>query len=594
MLSGRTNRSGVLPAGFRVLRFIRFLPYPMKPVRNFVARLALFLSLSAAAQSTPVTVTPVIGRHVMVVAGHPQAVAAGVAVLKAGGNAVDAAVATSLALGVAEPYASGLGGKLMLLYYNAESGRTYVVEAMDAAGAVDLPAYLARPEADHSYGYASACVPGLAAGLWTAHQRWGARPWAEDVQPAIALARAGFQVLPKSRDLFDEQTKKLHRGDVEIARLYLPAGQLPAIGSTLPNPDLARTMELLAQHGRDGFYRGPVAAAIAAAAAQGGGAITAGDLASYEAHVTEPVGIDFRGDRVLSAPPPANGAAMLLPALKALEEESLGGGPLRTAANLDRFGRVWRLVEPEAYRLIGDAPEARFNFERLVAPDAIRVLRAKAFADAPRRREDAAALTPADAESEMAATTHFIVVDARGNVVCATQSLSVHFGAGVVPPGTGMVLNNSMSNFEFKDSRSPNYLAPGRRSRSTISPTLVLRGGRPILALGIPGAARIPTAMLQVLLDYLVLRRPLAEAIGDSRFHFMIPWKPGESETFEAEQSFPAGQIAAIRALGWKVELSEPAGRGRRFGGINAVELHPDGTRTGYADPRRTNAAGGD
>ncbi len=564
----------------------------MNTLRRFTSLVGLCLAVTVAAQPVPVAVAPVMGRQGMVVAGHPQAAEAGLAVLKAGGNAIDAAVATSLALGVAEPYASGLGGKLMLLYYDAASGRTFVVEAMDAAGSVEVPAYLQRPEEDRSYGYGAVCVPGLAAGLWTAHQKWGGRPWAEDVQPAMALAQAGFRVLPKSRDLFEEQNKKLHRGDAEIARLYLPAGRLPEIGSLLPNPDLARTLALLAQHGRDGFYRGPVADALAAAAAQGGGSITRDDLANYEAHVTEPVGIDFHGYRIESAPPPANGAAMFLPALKALEDESFGGGPLRRAANLDRLGRVWRLVEPEAYRLIGDAPEARFNFERLVAPEAIRALRAKAFADAP-ALPAAAMLDESDAESAVAATTHFIVVDGRGNVVCATQSLSVHFGAGVVPPGTGVVLNNSMSNFEYRDNKNPNYLAAGRRPRSTVSPTIVLHGGKPVLALGIPGAARIPTSLLQVLLDRLVLGRPLAEAIGDTRFHFMIPWKKADREAFEAEQSLPAETAAALRALGWKIELSEPAGRGRRFGGINAVELNPDGTLAGYADPRRTNAAAG-
>lgn len=564
----------------------------MNTLRQLSSLIGLWLVVAAGAVPVPVTVVPVTARHGMVVAGHPQAAEAGLAVLKAGGNAIDAAVATSLALGVAEPYASGLGGKLMLLYYDVASGRTHVVEAMDASGSIDVPAYLRRPVEERSYGYGAACVPGLAAGLWAAHQKWGGRPWAEDVQPAIALAQAGFRVLAKSRDMFEEQTKKLHRGDAEIARLYLPGGRLPEIDSLLPNPDLARTLELLAQHGRNGFYRGPVAQAMASAATKGGGTITQGDLANYEARLTEPVGVDFQGYRVECAPPPANGSAMLLPALKALEDGSFGGGPLRTAANLDRLGRVWRLVEPDAYRLIGDAPESRFNFERLVAPDAIRALRARAFTGVP-AQPAAAGLEESEAESVMAATTHFLIVDRHGNVVCATQSLSVHFGAGVVPPGTGVVLNNSMSNFEYKDANNPNYLAPGRRPRSTISPTIVLRGGRPILALGIPGATRIPTAMLQVLLDHLVLHRSLAEAIGDTRFHFMIPWKEGDIETFEAEQSFPAVTADALRALGWKVELPEPAGRGRRFGGINAVELSSDGALTGYADPRRTNAAAG-
>src|ERR1019366_9505329 len=257
-----------------------------------------------------------------------------------------------------------------------------VVDAMDAAGSIDVAAYLKRPAEDHSYGYGAACVPGLAAGLWAAHQKWGVRPWADDVQPAIALARAGFRVLPKSRDLFDEQSRKLHRGDAEIARLYLPDGALPTSGSLLPNPDLAHTLELVAQHGRDGFYRGPVAEAIVAASAKGGGAITLGDLANYTVRLTDTVGVDFRGYRVESAPPPANGAAMFLPALKALEDASFGIGPLRTVANLDRLGRVWRLVEPEAYRVIGDTPQSRANFERLVAPASIRALQRKVSSSA--------------------------------------------------------------------------------------------------------------------------------------------------------------------------------------------------------------------
>ena len=556
--------------------------------RDFFILLCLWALVAAA--NTPVTVVPVTRPHGMVVAGHPQAADAGLAVLKAGGNAIDAAVATSLALGVAEPYASGLGGKMMLLYYSTATRRIQVIDAMDAAGSLDAETYRKRPAEDRSYGYGSVCVPGLAAGLWLAHQRWGSRPWAEDVRPAIELARTGFQVLPKSRDFFEEQSRKLHRGDPEIARLYLPGGKMPEVGSALPNPDLARTLTLLAEHGRDGFYRGPVAEALVAASHKGGGVITAADLAKYEAHIAEPVAIDFRGYRIVTAPPPASGPAMFLPALKALEGETFSSGPLRSAANLDELGRIWRLVEPEAYRVIGDAPEALFNFEKLVAPDAIRALRAKAALREP--VGEAAALESGD-EEMAASTTHFIVVDAQGNIVCATQSLSVHFGAGVVPLGTGVVLNDSMSNFDFADPGHINYVAAGRRARSTISPTIVLNRGNPVLAVGVPGSARIPTSMLQVLLDYIVLHRPLAEAIGDTRFHFEIPWKKGDVEAVEAEQSLPADQVASLQQLGWTVHLSEAAGRGRKFTGISAVEFNADGSLTGYADPRRTNVAVG-
>lgn len=557
-----------------------------------VALVFTFLGVIAWA-NVPVSVEVVKAAHGMVVAGHPQAAQAGVDILQAGGNAIDAAVAVSLAIGVAEPYSSGLGGKLMLLYYEAASGRTYALDAMDAAGSLDVTAYLRRPEEDHSYGYGSVCVPGLAAGLWTAHQKWGRQPWADNIAPALKLARDGFEILPKTRVFFAEQEKKLRRGDAEIARLYLPDGQLPVVGSHLANADLAHTLALLAQHGRDGFYRGPVAAAIVAASAQGGGALTLDDLAHYEARLVEPIGLDFRGYRLLASPPPTNGAPLFLTIMKALEDETFAGGPLRSAVSLDRIGRVWREVQPLVQRSVGDAPEAYFNYEKMIAPDSIAAIRRRARA--PTGAVPAVAWwdDSGASESAMAATTHFIVADAAGNIVCATQSQSLHFGAGVVPPGTGVVLNDSMSNFAYTDPRSINYVAPGKRPRSTIAPTIVFRSGRPILAIGIPGAARIPTALLQALLDRLAFDRPLREAIGDTRVHFELNWRKDNQESLQAEASLPAADIAALSRLGWKVELAEPAGTGQIFGGINAIEVNAAGGYTGYADPRRTNAARG-
>ena len=558
-------------------------------------RFTLILLLSALGLSAPaapsVRVDPVPGAQGMVVAGHPQAAQAGIEVLRAGGSAMDAAVAVSLALGVAEPYGSGLGGKLVLLYYDAGTGKTQVVDAMDAAGSINVAAYLRRPEEDHSYGYGAVGVPGLAAGLWAAHQKWGRLAWAVDVAPAIKLAREGFEILPKTREFFAEQENKLRRGDPEIARLYLPDGRLPEVGSRLANADLARTLELVAQHGRDGFYRGPVATAIVTAVDRNGGGLTLDDLAGYQPRFVEPIGIDFRGYHILSSPPPTSGAALFLTIMKTLEDEAFTGGPLRSAANLDQVGRVWREVQPLVQRGIGDAPEAGFNFEKLVAPDSIKAIRAKARAlvvPGPKVAEFDDSGASASAE---AATTHFIVADAQGNIVCVTQSQSLHFGAGVVPPGTGVVLNNSMSNFGFTEPGSINYVGPGKRPRSTIAPTIVFRGGTPVFALGIPGASRIPTALLQVLLDRLVFNRPLADAIGDTRVHFDRNWRRNNEESFEAERSFPSTEAEALRRLGWKVELIESAGTGRLFGGINAIELNRGGGYTGYADPRRTNAA---
>ena len=594
-------------------------------LRISVLCLAFISVVTLARANVPVAVPPVVAKHGIVVAAHPQAAEAGLAVLKAGGNAIDAAVATSLAVGVAEPYGSGLGGKLMLLFYEAKTRKVYAVDGMDAAGSLDVATYVTRPDDDRNYGWGSVCVPGLGAGLWSAHQRWGSKQWEDAVQPAIALARTGFKILPKTRDFFEEQEKKLRRGDAEIARLYLPNGQLPAAGALLPNEDLARTMERFARHGHDGFYRGPVAEAIVAASQKGGGSLTLEDLAGYEARIVEPMTMTFRGHTILTAPPPTSGAPLFLPIMKALESETFTG-PLRTAENLDKIGRVWRVAMPQVYRNIADVPESRFLFEKLLAPDAIAALREKAFAPAPA----AAPATPAPKarakkvaglgrstvsltvlseehgqadgattgespfyESPMAATTHFIVVDRAGNIVCATQSQSLHFGAGVVAPGTGVVMNDSMSNFAYNDPKNLNYVARGKRPRSTISPTIVLRDGQPAFAIGLPGAGRIPTAMLQVLLDRLAFDRPLGEAIGDTRVHFLSPIRRDEVEAFEAEQSLPHEEAQALQARGWKVVLPERAGRGRYFGGINAVEFNRDGTFNGYADPRRTNVAMG-
>ncbi len=560
--------------------------------------------------ATPVTVLPVTAKHGMVVAAHPEAVEAGVAVLKAGGNAVDAAVATSLAVGVAEPFGSGLGGKLMLLYYEAKTGMVYAIDAMDAAGSLNVQDYIKRPEEERSYGYGAVCVPGLPAGLWLAHRQWGALQWGDVVKPSIMLAQEGFRILPKTREAFVEQERKLRRGDAEIARLYLPNGALPEVGSRLPNPDLARTLQAYAERGRDGFYRGPVGQAIAAAAKAGGGVLTADDLANYEARISEPMVMDFRGYTLVCSPPPTSGAALFLPILKALENQTLTA-PLRTAANIDMIGRIWRVVAPQTGKAIGDMEQSRFLFEKLIAPDSIAEIRAKVFGPVETERQKKVGGTfpwstapgAADSrvaaeespffESYQAATTHFIVADRHGNIVCATQSQSLHFGAGVVPPGTGVVMNNSMSNFAFNDTTSINTVAPGKRPRSTIAPTLVLLAGKPSFAIGLPGASRIPTAMLQVLIDRLVFERPLAEAIGDTRIHFTAPYRRGEVEAFEAEQSFPHEQVQALQALGWKVNLPESAGTGRFFGGVNAIEFNADGTLTGFADPRRTNVAAG-
>ncbi|QYM78516.1 gamma-glutamyltransferase [Horticoccus luteus] len=564
--------------------------------RRFFGAWLATLCTGIALAGVPVQVTPVTATHGMVVAGHPEAAAAGVDVLRAGGNAIDAAVAVSLALGVAEPYASGLGGKIMMVYRDAE-GRSFAIDGMDEASRT-LPTEKFRHLSSNRrhYGWTSVATPGLAAALETAHRRWGVRPWAEDVRPAIELARRGFEVLPKSRDLFLEREKVL-RGDPELTRIFLPQGRVPAVGARLPNPDLAHTMELLAEKGAAGFYRGPVAEAMVAAAQRGGGWLTLDDLAHYEARVRAPVMTEIFGCTFLAGCPPSTGPAQYLAILKALETARWAPGALRTAANLDQVGRVWQQVAPVVQSTVADVASADDAVTHLFAADFIAEVRQRAGVGVAQVREKDAR-TPVwsepDFEDVHASTTHFVIVDGAGNVVSVTQSQSLHFGAGVMAPGTGVVMNDSLSNFAVVNAGSVNIAAPGKRPRSTTAPTIVVRGGRPLLAIGLPGAQRIPTAMLQTLLDYFAFHRPLADSIGDTRLHLLSPVTARDpNNVWEVEASFPDEEQKMLEALGWKVVKKEAAGRGRYFGGINAIEVGADGALTGYADPRRTNAAAG-
>ncbi len=558
---------------------------------------------SAVAAAVPVTVTPVTAKSGLVVAGHPQAAEAGRAVLQAGGNAIDAAVAVSTALGVAEPYGSGLGGKIVLIYHEAATGKSFAVEALDqASGSATAEQFRALTREQRRAGWTSVCVPGLPAGLWLAHEKWGRRPWAENLLPAVKLARTGTRVLPKTQDQIEEQEVKIRAGDADLQRIYLPGGKVPAEGALLVNEDLARSLERFAAEGPDAIYRGAIADAIVAGARAGGGFITKADLAAYRPRLDDPVSATVFGHRIVGAPAPTTGLALYLTILQAVETEKWSDGRLRTVANLHRIGKVWQAVQPLIASQIGDVPAANASQHQLRTPESIAEIRRKAgltprsaMWSPPTHHTAAWDLPVTDFAGEAAnSTTHFSIADAQGNVVSATQSTSLHFGAAVIAPGTGIVMNNTMSNFSYPGTRSVNAPAPGKRPRSTISPTIVLRENRPVLAIGLPGADRIPTAMLQVLLDYLAFKRPLAEAIGDTRVHLDSPSTlTAATNLWEVEDSFSDADAAALTALGWDVKKFEPVGKGRHFGGVNAIEVAADGTLTGYADPRRTNAAAG-
>lgn len=558
---------------------------------NFVnwCRGVLFLAfVTISLRAVPMTVQVAEARSGMVAAGHPDATAAGVAVLKSGGNAIDAAVAVGFALGVTEPYGSGVGGKLALVYRDARTGKVSVIEALDQSSThLDEEAFRQLPAGARNTGAHSVAVPGFVAGMLEAHARWGTKPRAELLAPAIKLAEQGFEVRQPQVKFFRSQENKM-RSNAELGRIYMPGGRIPDAGERIRNPDLGATLRVIAEKGAAGFYRGPVAEKMVAALQKAGSPIRADDLAGYRARVTEPLMVRFRGMDVYSAPPPVSGGGVFLLALAVLDGERIAGDSVLNPEVLDHVMRIYIEVDAACREVLGDRDGSRKAWERLLSARSLADLRKQASISV----STTAAWAPGgDGFEAMAAeTTHFVVVDKAGNVVSATQSQSNHFGSGLVPPGTGVVLNNSMSNFN-RTAGNPNEVKAGRRPRTTIAPAVIVRDGKPLAGIGLPGGSRIPSAMVQVTTDYLMFGRSLEEAIAAPRFH-PVTRRAGQTENrFETERETDYRVAEALREkFGWKDGTDADT---ESFGGINAVEIAPDGRLRGYADQRRSNTAMG-
>ena len=563
-------------------------------------RLRAVLILTGAAvvaAAAPLSAQAVVAQKWAVATGHPEATAAGLGVLREGGNVMDAAVAASLTLGVAEPYGSGLGGKLVLLYRDGATGAVSCVVALcPAPQGVDREAFAELTARERKYGYHSVGVPGLPAGLHAAHAAWGSRPWAELVAPAERLAREGIVVSETMRGLWAPHVDDL-AADPEASRLFLVDGRLPAVGDRLPNADLADTLARMAETGVDDFYRGETARRIAVAALAAGATLSMRDFAGYEPARPAPLAVNYRGYRIYSSPPPLTGGATVLATLRAAE---LMGGPQptrRDATHIDRLARVLRMVYPRVTREVADTPEAAQLAAELLSDESLRSLAEEAAALDPAAIEAAPVAEGEGDDSLSAGTTHLVIANAEGDMVSLTQSLSLHFGAAVVAPGTGVLLNDSMSNFATNWRGSPNAIAPGKRARSTVAPVIATRDGLPTLAMGLPGGQRIPTMTLQVLADHLGAGAPLDDALGRPRWHLRRPLNRRQPKNLvDLEEPADGGGLGPLRAaledLGWQTQ-TKPA-NGLYFGGGNAIGYATGGRLIAVADPRRTNNAAGD
>lgn len=522
-----------------------------RPVARPLPLLALVAALvSTGAAAPPGTATP---PKVPVAAGYGGAVAsvdadasaAGIAVLRSGGNAVDAAVATAAALGVTEPYSAGIGGGGYFVYYDAGSRRVHTIDGRETAPATATETLFQEngvpiPFAEGQTSGRGVGVPGTPATWKSALDAWGSRPLDRLLKPAEKLARDGFTVDPTFRAQTEANQARFK--DFPATReLFLPGGALPVVGSTFKNPDLAATYAELGRKGTGALYQGPIAEDIVRAVRKPpvdpaatrnvrAGDLTTGDLRAYATKRQEPTRVGYRGLDVYSMAPSSSGGTTVGEALNILERTDLAG--LSEEQYLHRFIEASRISFADRGRWVGD-PAAqdvptrellsqRFADSRacLITPD--RALTSPLAPGDPRSPVPCATTgqaAPTTYEGEN--TTHLTVADRWGNVVSYTLTIESTGGSAITVPGRGFLLNNELTDFSFAPAApgvpDPNLPGPGKRPRSSMSPTIVLDHGRPVLAVGSPGGATIITTVLQTLIGHLDRGLPLVDAIAAPR-----------------------------------------------------------------------------
>lgn len=521
----------------------------------------------------------------MVSAGRWEASCAGREILKKGGNAVDAAVAVGFALGVCEPNANGLGGGGFMLFHDAETGKSRFLDFREPApkgASPEMYRVLPNGKAENEeniYGGKSVAVPGDAAGLLYALEHWGTMTPAEVLAPAIRLAEEGFVITPI---LYGDLCE--HRGHMEKygagARLYSrPDGTPLRVGDIFKNPQLAAVLRRIAEQGRAGFCEGPVAEAVAAAAQASGGVLTTADLQAFMPRELEPVRGSYRGYEVISSPPPSSGGAIVIEALNMLERFDVASCASDSAARVHLLSEVFKKCYADRQRYVGD-PD--------FGPVPLRGLMDKNYAAG---RASGCSLTRASAPEngdpwkyESPSTTHYSVADRNGSLVAVTKTINHFFGSSVAPEGLGFCLNDTMEDFSL-DKTSANCVAPGKKSLSSMSPTFLLKDGKPVAVLGSPGGLRIISTVVQVISNLVDYRMPLQQAVDAPRMY------DDNMAELHCESRFPRETTEALRAMGHQVVVH--GDWERVFGAVQAVYICGGGVYEGAADPRRDGCAVG-
>lgn len=523
----------------------------------------------------------------VVAAAKPEASEIGVEILKKGGNAVDAAVATGFALGVLEPNASGLGGGGFMAIRMADTGKTVIIDFRESApryATADMFKFDEQGKMINNesvVGGKAVGVPGEVAGLLTALENYGTMSRAQVMQPAIEQAEKGIPVTVNLAQIIKDEYDKLSKFEA-AGEIYLKDGLPYEIGDTIVLKDLANTLKAVAEGGRDAFYQGEIAKKIALEVQKQGGVLTVDDLKNYKPEIREPITGTYRGYTIISTPPASSGGTHVIELLNIMENFDLKKMGDNTPATWHAWTEAMKLMFADRAKYMADTAFVKVPLKGLTDKAYAKELFAKIDMTKP-----AAAVEAGDPwKYESGSTTSFSIMDKDGNMVAVTKSINYFFGSGVLVPGTGVMMNNHMDDFVPRPG-SVNSIEPGKRPLSSMSPTLVLDPeGRPLMTIGSPGATRIITTVAQTISNVVDHGMDIQQAILAPRIFSM------QTGALNLEGRVSIKSYEDLKAMGHQVSLRNDYDP--YFGGVHAVMMNYD-TKTlhGGADPRRDGQAAG-
>ncbi|MGC8121903.1 gamma-glutamyltransferase [Marinobacter sp. VGCF2001] len=535
---------------------------------------------------------PVQGSQGMVATSHTLASEVALAVLKNGGNAIDAAVTAGFALAVTQPRSGNIGGGGFLVYSPGNGAAPEAIDYRETAPAAATETMFQDDKGNvvkerSRFSHKAAGVPGTVAGLALALERHGTLSLKEALAPAIRLARDGFLVPRRFTEGLEQARSRLERWPATRATFYKPDGSAPRPGEVFRQPQLADTLQRIADQGIAGFYEGETAELIVAEMQRGDGLITLDDLRNYQPAIRQPVHGTYRGYDIFSMSPPSSGGTHIIQILNILEPYPIGEWGHNSANTIHHMAEAMKLAYADRSEYLGDTDFVQVPLTGLTSKGYASQLRKSISPEQARPASDIGSGNPTPWESPE--TTHFSVVDRWGNAVSNTYTINFSYGSGITVAGAGFLLNNEMDDFSAKPGvpnaygligGEANKVEPGKRMLSSMSPTIVRKDGRNFLVTGSPGGSRIITTTLQVVMNVIDHNMNIQTAVSAPRIHHQ--WLPDE---IRVEQGISADTLDLLRARGHAINT------GSAMGAIQSILIDDDGTLYGGADPRRSTSS---